>query len=112
MSNFQILDHLYALQETHEGSAIQIRIEEYGRTFEDRPLVYLTISDDSATTDKPVAIIEGGINPREWITVPAALNIVNRLLEHPETLSKADWIFVPVVNPDGYEYTHTNVSII
>ncbi len=23
-----------------------------------------------------------------------------------------DWYILPVVNPDGYEYTHTHVSIL
>lgn len=60
-----------------------------------------------------MVLIESGINPREWITIPAALNIVNRLIEKATVLlTSADWIIVPVLNPDGYEYTHTNVSTI
>lgn len=63
--------------------------------------------------EKPVVIIESGINPREWITIPSALNVVNRLLENDtQLLDKSDWIIIPVINPDGYEYTHTNVRII
>ena len=30
---------------------------------------------------------------------------VQRLMDH------YDWYFLPVANPDGYEYTHTSVSI-
>lgn len=63
--------------------------------------------------EKPVVIIESGINPREWITIPSALNVVNRLLENDtQFLDKSDWIIIPVINPDGYEYTHTNVRTI
>lgn len=108
---FQILNHLNALQEAHQDSTIRITVNEFDRTDEGRPIVYLTVSDDSTSTDKPVIIIESGINPREWITIPAALNIVNKLTENAASLlSRADWIIVPVLNPDGYEYTHTNVS--
>ncbi|XP_026333705.1 carboxypeptidase B-like [Hyposmocoma kahamanoa] len=108
----QILNHLHALQEAHENSTIRITVNEFDRTDEDRPIVYLTVSENSATTDKPVVIIEGGINPREWITVPAALNIVNSLTQNAASfLSRADWIIVPVLNPDGYEYTHTNLRL-
>lgn len=57
--------------------------------------------------------MEAAINPREWITVPAAINVVNQLHEttNSNLLQNIDWIIIPVVNPDGYEYTHTNVSI-
>lgn len=65
------------------------------------------------TVQKPVIIVEAGVNPREWITIPAAINVINSLLNASETtyLDNYDWIIVPVVNPDGYEYTHTDVSI-
>jgi murein tripeptide amidase MpaA len=29
-----------------------------------------------------------------------------------QLLDKFDWYFVPLLNPDGYEYSRTNVSII
>lgn len=108
---FQILDHLYTLQEAYANSDTKLGIVEYGRTEENRPLVYLKLSN-GVVTDKPVAVIEAAINPRDWITVPSALNVVNRLLEveNRRFLDDVVWIVVPVLNPDGYEYTHTNVS--
>jgi len=29
-----------------------------------------------------------------------------------ELMDRYDWYFLPIANPDGYEYTHTNVSLI
>lgn len=86
---------------------------EYGRTEQNRPLLYLKISSNTTIDiEKPTVVIEAGINPREWATIPAALNIVSKITEE-ENRSLIDdlvWIIIPVLNPDGYEYTHTNVS--
>ncbi|KOB67378.1 Midgut carboxypeptidase 2, partial [Operophtera brumata] len=106
-----ILDHLYALQEVYANSTTTVELVVYSQTDENRPLVYLKLTNGDAT-GKPVALLEAAINPRDWVTVPSALNVVNRLLEDDNRmfLDVADWIIVPVVNPDGYEYTHTNVN--
>lgn len=52
-----------------------------------------------------------GIHANEWIT-PAALTwMVNELVENADSysciLDRFDWYFVPMVNPDGYEYSHS-----
>lgn len=108
----QILDHLYALQEVYANSTTTVELIVYGQTDENRPLVYLKLTNGDET-DKPVAMIEAAINPRDWVTVPSAINVVNKLLEDDNRmyLDIAVWIVVPVLNPDGYEYTHTNVSL-
>ena len=54
--------------------------------------------------------IQCGIHPREWITHATCLYIIDRLLDENdgrELLSSLDFYIVPVVNPDGYEYTWT-----
>jgi len=35
----------------------------------------------------------------------------NTNAEVQELMDRFDWYFLPIANPDGYEYTHTNVSI-
>lgn len=100
------MEEIYA-----DSTDTTLEVVVYGQTEENRPLVYLKMTNGDVT-DKPVAIIEAAINPREWITVSSALNVVNRLLEEDNRgfLDDSVWIVVPVMNPDGYEYTHTNVS--
>ncbi|XP_045504991.1 carboxypeptidase B-like [Colias croceus] len=105
----KILDHMQTIENTYESSTeIDAKLVIGGQTDEGRPLVYLRITNYS-NTSKPVIIIEGGIIPREWITVPAVLNMVDKVIEDRNFLDNFVWIFVPVVNPDGYEYTHTNL---
>lgn len=51
-----------------------------------------------------------GMHANEWIT-PAALTwMINELVENADSysciLDRFDWYFIPMVNPDGYEYSH------
>lgn len=36
--------------------------------------------------------------------------LVENFSENMELLRNVDWVVVPVVNPDGYVYTHEGVS--
>ncbi|XP_001353234.2 carboxypeptidase B [Drosophila pseudoobscura] len=55
--------------------------------------------------------IEAGTHAREWIGVTTALNCIYQLTERHtrniEVLRKLRFIVVPLVNPDGYEYSRT-----
>lgn len=63
---------------------------------------------------KPTILIDGGIHAREWMSVATALYCIHELIEHFERnknmLEKLDFIIVPIINVDGYEYSHTNVG--
>lgn len=61
----------------------------------------------------PAILIEGGIHAREWISPAVVLYIIQQLVENATNsylINNTDWYIVPVNNPDGYEFTHTNVS--
>ncbi|KAK6629902.1 hypothetical protein RUM43_003723 [Polyplax serrata] len=66
---------------------------------------------DEKETEKPVIWIDGGMHGREWITSSVVLYIARQLIEnynkHKEMADSAVWYFLPVANPDGYEYTHS-----
>lgn len=62
-----------------------------------------------------IGMIEGGIHAREWISPATVTWIIKEFLESndPEVRFLAEnieWHIFPVVNPDGYAYTFTNVS--
>jgi murein tripeptide amidase MpaA len=55
-----------------------------------------------------------GVNGREWIG-PATMTYFMKMLvedysKNKELVDTFDWYILPVVNPDGYEYSHTQVS--
>ena len=53
-----------------------------------------------------------GIHAREWISPAAVTYVINELVEHreqqPQSLRSVDWYILPVVNPDGYEHSHSS----
>lgn len=68
------------------------------------------------TNIKSTILIDGGIHGREWMSVATAVYCIHELVEHfkrnRRLLEKLDFIIVPIVNVDGYEYSHTNVGKI
>lgn len=54
--------------------------------------------------------IDGGIHAREWISPASVTYILNELVEEwddqPAYVQNINWYVLPVLNPDGYEYTH------
>jgi len=55
-----------------------------------------------------------GIHAREWMSPAFVTWLINELVvnntAHPQYTENMDWYFMPVVNPDGYEYSHTVVK--
>lgn len=62
---------------------------------------------------KSIVLIDGGLHAREWAAISTALYCISQLVENFECNRKLllcyDFVIVPVVNVDGYEYSHTNV---
>ncbi|CAG9572012.1 unnamed protein product [Danaus chrysippus] len=105
----QVLNYMKSLNWT-SIPGVDVEFVEAGYTDENRTLAYLRINSKTSEegTEKPIVIIEAGVNPREWVTIPTALNIANKLIEGNQTrlVQTLEWIIVPVLNPDGYEFTH------
>lgn len=60
--------------------------------------------------------MDATMHAREWVTTPVALYSIHRLVEDLraedyDLMENIDWIVLPIVNPDGYVYTHTAVRI-
>lgn len=84
-------------------------------TGEYRQLKYVRISNSTGPKKNKTIIIDAGIHAREWIAPATALYVINQLVENAaqneDLLNLFDWVVYPLANPDGYEYTHTNVGI-
>ncbi|XP_023344616.1 carboxypeptidase B [Eurytemora carolleeae] len=93
----------------HEYSDL-VTILVLGTTAEGRNIVALKIGQNSKHS-KPGIFIEGGIHAREWISVASVSYVANELVKNPsnaDLLEIFDFFILPVLNPDGYEYTHTD----
>ncbi|RKU45994.1 putative metallocarboxypeptidase ecm14 [Coniochaeta pulveracea] len=95
-----------------------VRLINIGTSYEGREIlgIRMGVNDGSGDRSEPrkTILITGGLHAREWISTStvnyliwsftAAYGkepLVTKLLQH------FDVVFVPVVNPDGYEYTWT-----
>ncbi|KAF5296420.1 hypothetical protein FQR65_LT01407 [Abscondita terminalis] len=80
-----------------------------GHSVENRPLRVLKISN--GRRGNKALWIDGGIHAREWISPATVTYIINHILKNWSKrgiLQNVDWYFLPVLNPDGYEYSHTH----
>jgi len=80
-----------------------------GKSFEGRPIRAVKLSHKSGN---PTIFIESTIHAREWVTVTAATHLLNNLLTSNDSsivnmAQNFDWVIVPVLNVDGYVFSHT-----
>jgi len=80
-----------------------------GESYNGNPIHALQIGVSGSP--KPTFVIQCGIHAREWIAPSSCCWIINQLLNEDEDrntiLSKFDFVIIPVLNVDGYDYTHT-----
>lgn len=88
-------------------------VENIGNTYEGRAMKVIKIG--SSGSNKPALWIDSGIHAREWIAPAVSEYIIDLLTSRYSSDSEVrrlvdtyDWYILPVANPDGYEYTHTN----
>lgn len=88
-----------------------MKLEPLGTSTEGRVISAIRISSNG--TGKPLILVDAGIHAREWIAPATALYIIQELVENATNrylIENVDWYIIPVLNPDGYQFTHTNVS--
>uniref|UniRef100_A0A182QMS2 Peptidase M14 domain-containing protein n=1 Tax=Anopheles farauti TaxID=69004 RepID=A0A182QMS2_9DIPT len=93
-----------------------ITVSEIGKSYEGRPIPAVTITAPHASyralrnSSRPVVFVDAGIHAREWAAPATAMYLISELVEnaskHKDLLSGLTWVIVPIVNPDGYEYSH------
>lgn len=85
-----------------------------GTSFEGRQIWAMKISDSVATDeDEPEFMITGCHHAREWISIEVPMYHARQLLEgtDPDAVrlrNGMEWWIVPMINPDGHNYTITN----
>jgi Zinc carboxypeptidase/Immune inhibitor A peptidase M6 len=109
-----IRDELYALARRYPAIA---KLEVIGRTIQGREIIALKLTKNAnqlADGARPAALYMGTIHAREWI----ATEVTRRLLHHfidnygknaeiTNLINTRELWFMPVANPDGYQYTFT-----
>lgn len=97
--------YLNRLRQTNPSD---VQLKQFGLSVENRNLTAIKISTGGGNR-RPLIFIDAGIHAREWLGPAQAIYIIRQLVENSKTtklLKKVDWLIVPLVNPDGYEYCH------
>lgn len=84
-----------------------VTLLDLGLSTEKRKMYGVKIS--SGGRNKPSIVIDAGIHGREWIAPVTALFAINELvqLNNKQLYRNVDWYIIPLLNPDGYEFSHT-----
>ena len=109
-SHDEVITELIALEDSGVAQTYII-----GNTHEGRDIWAVKISDNpSEDEDEPGAIFLGCHHAREWISVEVPLYIAQYLTDNYDIdqdirrlIDNCEIWIVPVVNPDGYEYSRT-----
>ncbi|XP_073843658.1 carboxypeptidase B1 [Musca autumnalis] len=112
-ASFQRFDAINAyLDELAKAYPTRVTVKTLGKSYEKRDMKTITITNGDGKTNKKVILMDAGIHAREWIAPAGALYVIHQLVENysenAHLLKDYDWVILPVVNPDGYEYTHTS----
>jgi carboxypeptidase A2 len=102
------------LKEMNQKYPKYTKIVNLGETTEKRPIVGIEISKPNGL-QKKVMVYNGGMHAREWIGPASMMYLIEKLLNDigknntmDTYLEKIDFRIIPVVNADGYTFTHTN----
>jgi murein tripeptide amidase MpaA len=118
-TRYLTLDEIYAaMRQFAEQNPRLVQMFEIGRSIENRPIYALRLTREPRRArvyrDRPQVVINAMQHAREWITPPVVLYFAYRLVaEYPtntqarDALDRLEVYVVPVVNPDGYVFTHT-----
>ncbi|XP_050551710.1 zinc carboxypeptidase-like [Spodoptera frugiperda] len=109
-TKYPTLDHIYAYLETINKKYSHCNLITLGKTLNNKPIYVLKISTMNPTNK--AILIDSGIHGCEWTSVVSTLyfidSIVHSFYKQPSYIKDRDWHIIPVLNPDGYEYSLHN----
>jgi hypothetical protein len=112
----QIEQFVQQLTEIYPNNAKYV---EYGYSFEGYALFALEIrtnvttnvsnTQESTNTTRPMVLVTSLSHAREWISGMASCYIANKILSSlpNNDFAKMDFLIVPILNPDGFNYSLT-----
>lgn len=110
LGRYATLEEIYAWMDRVAATHRHVTIENIGTSVEGTPLKMLTLAK---RRNLPIFYLEASPHAREWIGVASVLWTIHRLLNPVEgdaqtsaLAGRLEWQFVPITNPDGYNYSH------
>lgn len=116
-SEYQRLATIHTFLDTISATAPSISsVETIGNSYQNNAIKLIKIGVNYAGNSKPIIFIDSAIHAREWISAATTAYFIEYLISGYNNgdqaivnlLTRVDFYIAPVINPDGYEYTHTN----
>ncbi|MFA6166675.1 MAG: M14 family metallopeptidase [Gemmatimonadaceae bacterium] len=90
----------------------RVSVDTVGRSYEGRPILAVKIGPRGDLPSRPNVLFVATHHAREWAATEMSLRLIRRLATGTDArtdslVNQRDVWVVPVVNPDGYEYTFT-----
>lgn len=102
------------IDELAELYSTRVFVKRVGKSYEGRWLKTIKITNGDGRANKNVILMDGGFHAREWIAHASVLYAIGELVNnheaHAQLLLDYDWVILPVVNADGYAYTHQSAD--
>ncbi len=96
------------------SSAGVAMLETIGSSLEGRDIPRFVLNGDGRA-DKPVFVINACQHAREWVSPAATTYVIESLVDGygvdpriTHLLNELEWVFLPMVNPDGFDFTWTD----
>ena len=91
------------------------QVKPYGKSVQKRPLLAVRLTNEKIKGKKPQVLFHATTHAREWAATQMALRLMDYLTSNYGSEARVTnlldtteiWI-IPVINPDGYQYTFTN----
>jgi len=111
-TRYHTYDEVWEWMELMAGSNSNLEKVQIGTTYQGRPILALRTKRDNSNkpgdnSNKPVIFVDALAHAREWISTAASIYAFNKIFNSDSLLKDVDWIFVPMVNVDGYAFTWT-----
>src|SRR5215213_2866675 len=107
-----IRDELYALAKRYPAI---LKLEVIGHTLQNREIIALKVTKNAnqlADGARPAALWMGTVHAREWIATEVDRRLLHHFVENygkdaeiTNLVNTRELWFMPVANPDGYQYT-------
>lgn len=86
-----------------------------GHTVQNRPIMAIRLTNEKVAGDKPQVLFHATTHAREWVATEVAMRLMDYLVSNygsdgrvTTLLDTTEIWIIPVVNPDGYQYTFTD----
>ncbi|KAH7728334.1 Protein Y18H1A.9 [Aphelenchoides avenae] len=94
----------------------RVRVMPIGTTHEGRQVPLIKVGTRKFS-NKPAIWLDGGIHAREWVSPAAVIYFIHQLVtgyerdqQLQQLVDRLDWYLVPLLNPDGYEYSRSSAD--